>query len=148
MRKILLSLAAASAALISASPAAAQYYPQQRYGYGRMVTVWSAFESRLDNVRRSLGGVRPDRAYGLAAEANRLDRQVRFAARTNASAYEVRELDARITQLERRVSWLSRGYGNRGYDSYDGSYGYRDRRDHTDDGYQGRWNGDGDRANN
>ena len=147
MRKIF--LAATSAALISASPVAAQYYPQPRsYGYGRMVTVWTAFENRLDNVRRSLGGVRPDRAYGLAAEANRLDRQVRFAASNNASAYEVRELDARISQLERRASWVSRGYGTRGYDSYDGSYGYRDRPDYADHGHQARSNGDDDRDNN
>src|SRR5207244_791698 len=37
MRKIVLSLAAAGAALVVASPAAAQYYPQpqqQPYGYG------------------------------------------------------------------------------------------------------------------
>ena len=35
MRKIVLSIAAAGAALIAASPAAAQYFPQpQPYGYG------------------------------------------------------------------------------------------------------------------
>ena len=149
MRKILLSLAATSAALISASPVAAQYYPQPRsFGYGRMVTVWGAFESRLDNVRRSLDRVRPGRAYTIAAEANRLDRQVRFAARNSASPYEVRELDARISQLERRVGWASRRYGYNGYNSYDGSYGYRDRRDYADHDRQDRWNGDDDRDNN
>jgi hypothetical protein len=112
-----------------------------------MVTVWGAFERRLDNVRRSLDRVGPDRAYALAAEANRLDRQVRFAARNNANPYEVRELDARISQLERRVGWASRRYGYNGYNSYDGSYGYRERRDYADHGRQDRWNGD-DRDNN
>ena len=34
MRKLIISLAAAGAALAFASPAAAQYYPQQNYGYG------------------------------------------------------------------------------------------------------------------
>ena len=34
MRSVVLSLAAAGAALAVASPAAAQYYPTQPYGYG------------------------------------------------------------------------------------------------------------------
>ena len=139
MRKILLSLAATGVAFIAASPAAAQYYPQPpSYAHGRMVTVWGSFESRLDSVRRSLNGVRPDRAYRLAADANRLDREVRFAARNNASAYEVRKLDVRISQLERRVGRAGRGYGYNGYNSYDGSDGYRDPRDYADHDRQGR----------
>lgn len=148
MRKIALPLAALGAALIAASPVAAQYHPQSQsygygYGYNKTVTVWAALERRLDNVRRSLGGIRPDRAYALASETNRLDRQVRFAARNNLGAYEVRRLDARIGKLERRFGWASRGGG---YNSYDGKYGNYGQREYSDHDRQGRWNGDDSRG--
>ena len=68
MRKIVLSIAVAGAALIAASPAAAQYYPQpqpygygaQPYGYGQQNGYgfqgnWGQFralQARLNNVER------------------------------------------------------------------------------------------------
>lgn len=140
MRKFMFATLGGASILAAATPAVAQYYPQS-YGYnapvrGRMVTVWGAFERRLENVRRELGGVRPDRAYRLAAEADRLDRQLRFAARNNADAYLVRDLDARIGQLERRVG-ASRGGGYSWYNSNDrneGDQGWHGYSDHDRDG--------------
>lgn len=148
MRKLIFATLGGASIALAATPAAAQNY-RQGYGYNgyahhETVTVWVAFERRLENVRRSLGGVRPDRAYRLASEANRLDRQIRFAARSNVGAYEVRNLDARMGQLERRVAWASRGYGyngTNGYNSNDGSRGYYDRRQYSDHDRQGPGDG-------
>lgn len=155
MRKLIFAALGAASVVAAATPAAAQYYGQGygsngygRYGYGsnRMVTVWGSLANRLDNVRRSLSGVRPDRAHSLASEANRLDRQVRFASRNNADPFEVRDLENRVGQLERRVAWASRGDGYNRYNSYDGNYGYRDQRRYFNQDREDRWNGN-DRNN-
>lgn len=147
MRKLVFTALGAASVVLAASPAAAQYYGQgysynghngyNGYnGYGRTGTVWSTLERRLDNVRRSLGGVRPDRAYALSSEANRLDRQIRYAARSNVSGFAARDLATRVSQLERRVAWASRDYG---YNRNDRYHGY------SDQDQQGRWDGNRDR---
>ena len=98
MRKIVLSVAAAGAALIAASPAAAQYYPQpQSYGYGQpyggygtnngygFQNNWGqvrALQARIDRVEWQIN--RFDRynrigdrgADRLRDEANRIERRL------------------------------------------------------------------------
>src|SRR4051794_41766572 len=77
MRKIILSLAAAGAALVAASPAAAQYYPQPQpapyayghngYGHGNWGMVRN-LQVRIDNVQRQIARLdRRDRIGGRAA---------------------------------------------------------------------------------
>ena len=66
MRKMILSLAAAGAALVAASPAAAQYYPQPQpvpygyngygngYGFNNNWGQVRALQMRVDNVERQI----------------------------------------------------------------------------------------------
>ena len=152
MRKVLLSLAAAGTALVIAAPAAAQYYPQRgapygnAYGYNGYGNGYNDYgavrtlQNRLNNVMRSLGGVRPDRAEQIRAEAFQIDRRLRMAARNGLNPYEAQRLDQQVNQLERRLQYASnRGYGrNNGYNQYNGYNGYDRDRDGRDD----RWEDD------
>src|SRR4051794_41908575 len=95
MRKIILSLAAAGAALVAASPAAAQYYPQPQpapyayghngYGQGNWGMVRN-LQVRIDNVQRQIARLdRRDRIGGRPAdrplgEADRDERRPRERA--------------------------------------------------------------------
>ena len=138
MRKIVLSLAAAGAALVAASPAAAQYYPQPQptpygynngYGYnGYNQGNWGMVRSlrvRLENIERQINRLdRRDRIGGRSAdrlreEANNLERRLRDRARGGLDAREAGELTYRIQRLEQRVqvamSGRYGGYGNNGY---------------------------------
>lgn len=145
MRKVVLGILAAGSALAIATPAAAQYY--QPYGngyngYGRGYNSYghaSTLERRLGNVMRSLGGVRPDRAQQIRAEAYNIDRQLRYSMRNGLNPYEAHAIDVRIGRLEQRLQYAS-GYGRNGYSRYSGYRGeYRDRdRDGRDD----RWEDD------
>ncbi len=146
MRKVLLSLAAAGAALAVATPAAAQYYPQgygrggypegygqggYGYGYGNYGEV-RALQARIDSIehqirildRRDI--IRDDSADRLKDEANRLENRLHRAARYGLNGYEANDIQMRIARLEQRVQYAS---ANR-YGRY-GGYGYRG---HGDDG--------------
>jgi hypothetical protein len=161
MRKFVLGALAAGAGIAVATPAVAQYY--QPYGYGRSGygyngsgynNAWaqtSGLERRLQNVMRSLDGVRPDRAQQIRAEAYNIDRQLRYSMRNGLSPYEAHAIDVRIGRLEQRLQYASgygrgrygysgyNGYnGSNGYNSYNGEYGHRDR-DRDD-----RWEDDRD----
>jgi hypothetical protein len=151
MRKILLSLATAGAALAVATPAAAQYYPAQPYGgyapygYGDYGQV-RALHARIDRMERHIN--RLDRynaipnglAYRLRDEARRLEYRLNSSARYGLNPYEANDIQRRVARLEQRVQYASANrygrYGN-GYNSYNG-YGYYDG-----DG-RGRWDGDRD----
>jgi hypothetical protein len=151
MRKLVLSLAAAAAALVIASPAAAQYYPQpQAYGgygyngygnnnYGQV----RALQARIDAVqyRISQFGRYGGRGHTerLREESRSIERQLHQAARGGLNPYEMNQIQVRIAQLEQRIQY---GMGNRngGYGRYDqnGGYGhYGDR--------GGNWSHDGER---
>lgn len=150
MRKVLISLAAAAGTLVIAAPAAAQYYGQpqgygQRYGYGygqnRGYSNWGAvntLQRRIDNVERSLGGVRRDQVGRIAAEANALERRLHFAERNGLSRHEAHALDVEVGRLEQHLGWAS---VNRGYDRHDRYDRYDDRGDHRG---HGRWERDDD----
>ena len=172
MRKIVLSIAAAGAALIAASPAAAQYYPQpqsygyggqpygygQQYGYGFQNNYGQirTLQARLNNVERQINRLdRRDRigdrsADRLRYEANRLEQRLRYSARGGLNPYEMRDIEVRIAQLEQRVQYsLANGYGRYGYGNGYNGYAYADRDgDGRDDAIEHqRWhqNHEGDR---
>lgn len=127
MRKIVLSIAAAGAALVAASPAAAQYYPGQpapygnAYGYQNNWGQVRALQVRIDNVERQINRLdRRDRirdrsADRLRDEANRIEDRLHRSARNGLNPYEMRDIQVRIARLEQQVQYsLANGYGRRG----------------------------------
>jgi hypothetical protein len=136
MRKFVLSLAVAGAALAFATPAAAQYYPQpprpygyNGYGYNGIGQV-RALQARINAVENQIrrldrrDAIRDKRADRLKHDANRIEKRLRRAARYGLNPREANDIQARIARLEQRVQYaVGNGYG-RGH-----SYGY-DRRDH------------------
>jgi hypothetical protein len=153
MRKIILSIAAAGAALAVASPASAQYYPapvSAPYGYGYngyngyngygYNNGWGqirSLQARIDNVERQINRLdRRDRigdrgADRLREEADRIERRLHERARGGLNPNEARDIDFRIARLEQRVQYaMNDRYGRYGY-------GYGDRDD--------RWDRDHDR---
>ena len=149
MRKVLMSFAAAGTALAFATPAAAQYFPGQPYGYGAPYgnalgygnygTIRS-LQARINNVERQINRLdRRDRirdrtADRLRNEANRIERRLRLAARNGLNPYEMNDIQRRISRLEQQVNFsLSNRFG-RGWNSNNGYYD-RDR-DGRDDRYE------------
>jgi hypothetical protein len=166
MRKLIVSLAAAGAALAFATPAAAQYYPQQQpygqpygqpgygapygnaYGYNNYGQVRS-LQVRLNAIERQINQLdRRDRirdrtADGLRKEANRIERRLRSAGRNGLNPREANDIQIRIARLEQQVRYsLGNRYGRNGYNGYgNNGYGntgqYVDRdRDGRDDRYE------------
>ena len=152
MRKIVLSVAAAGAALIAASPAAAQYYPQPQpapYGYNNgynngygnngygFQNNWGqvrALQARIDRIEWQINRLdRRDRigdrsADRLRDEANRIERRLHERARGGLDPREMYDIQARIAGLEQRVQYsLANGYGRDG--DRDDRWGHRDRDD-------------------
>ena len=160
MRKFVISLAAATAALAVASPAAAQYYPQAQpygyngyngyngYGYNGYGQV-RALQQRIDVLQNRLRhvGVRGKSAQRLREESRSLERRLHYAARNGLNPYEVNDIANRITRLEQRVAYTTqRGqgryagynrYDHNGYDGYyrDDDHDY-DRGHHRDDDHR------------
>jgi len=148
MRKLVLSLAAAGAALVVASPAAAQYYPAPQYNgyngyngyahnnYGEV----RALQARIDSVEyqiRSLDRrdvIRDHSADRLREEADGIEHRLHRAARYGLNGYEARDIEVRIARLEQRVNYaVANRYGRYGY-GYNGRYGDGDHdRDHDRD---------------
>ncbi len=175
MRKIVLSLAAAGAALVVATPAAAQFYPQpqqQPYGYGGQPYGGGyggygfnnygqvrALQARIDRVEWQIN--RLDRRDGRSAdrlryEANRIEDRLRRAARGGLNPYEANDIQNRIARLEQRVQFArANGYGGNGYNGYGGYNGYNrqfvdrdgDGRDDNDEHERWHEQHDGDRDN-
>ena len=164
MRKFVLSLAAAGAALAFASPAAAQYYPGpygapygNAYGYNNYGQVRS-LQFRLNAIQRQINRldsrdrISEREARRLRHESRNIERRLYRAARYGLNPYEANDINRRIAFLEQRVQYAV-GYGwNRygrryGWNNW-GGYGYYADRD--DDRYERdheRWheNHDGDR---
>jgi hypothetical protein len=157
MRKVLISLAAAGAALAIATPAAAQYYPGQygapygnAYGYNNNWGQVRSLQVRINAVERQINvldrrdRIRDRSADRLRDEANSIERRLRHAARDGLNPYEARDIQVRIARLEQRVQYsLARGYGRNGYNNgygyngYGNNGGYSDRdRDGRDDRYE------------
>jgi len=152
MRKVLISLAAAGAALAIATPAAAQYYPGQygapygnAYGYNNNWGQVRSLQVRINAVERQINvldrrdRIRDRSADRLRDEANSIERRLRHAARDGLNPYEAQDIQVRIARLEQRVQYsLARGYGRYGYNNgYGNNGGYYDRdRDGRDDRYE------------
>ena len=154
MRKLMISLATAGAALAVATPAAAQYYPGQPYGYGAPYGNAYGYNNygqvrslqvRLNAIERQINRLdRRDRigdntADRLRREANRIERRLRLAARNGLNPYEMNDIRVRIARLEQRVNFslsnrFGRGYNN-GYGYDNGGYHDRDR-DGRNDRYE------------
>ncbi len=148
MRKFVISLAAAGAALAIATPAAAQYYPGQQYGapYGNAYGYNNnghirSLQVRIDRLQRQISQL--DRrniltnreARRLRDESRDLERRLYSNARNGLSPREAQNIEYRIARLEQRIRYEAtdgRRFGNNGYNS-----GYYDRdRDGRDDRYE------------
>ena len=111
MRKIVLSLAAAGAALLIASPAAAQYHPrpQPAYGYNNGFGMAQSLQVRIDNIQRQINRLdRRDRigdnsADRLRDEARDIERRLHKRARGGLDNREAGEVAYRVQRLEQRV---------------------------------------------
>jgi opacity protein-like surface antigen len=143
MRKVLISLAAAGAALVVASPAAAQDYPQpQPYAYGNGYNGYGhnnyaynnyggvrALQARVDALQWQIKSLdRRDRirdrsADRLRDEAKSIEHRLHRAERYGLNPYEANDIQARLARLEQRVQYAASRYGRYG----NGHYG--DRRD-------------------
>jgi hypothetical protein len=163
MRKLIISLAAAGSVLAIATPAAAQYYPQQQpygqqygygqqpygnaYGYNNNYGQVRSLQVRINMVERQINQLdRRDRirnhtADRLRDEANRIERRLRSASRNGLNGYEANDIQIRIVRLEQQVRYsLANNYGRNGY-GYNGygnnGYNNYDRdRDGRDDRYE------------
>ena len=145
MRKIVLSVAAAGAALIAASPATAQYYPQPQpapYGYNNGYNGYNngfrdnwgevrALQARIDNVERQIGRldrrdvIRGRSADRLLREASKIDRRLRERARGGLDPREAGDIQYRIQRLEQQVQVALNDRGGRWGDR-DDRWGHRD----------------------
>ena len=145
MRKIVLSVAAAGAALIAASPAAAQYYPQPQpapYGYNHGYNGYNngfrgnwgevrALQTRIDNVERQIARldrrdvIRGRSADRLLREASKIDRRLRERARGGLDPREAGDIQYRIQRLEQQVQVALNDRGGR-YGDRDDRWGHRD----------------------
>lgn len=145
MRKLILSLAAAGAALAVASPASAQYYGGQPYSYGQgygqgygyngygynNYGQMRALQARIDAVQSQIyrmsryGGMRG--ADRLREESRQIERRLHNAERYGLNPYEANDIQMRIARLEQRVQYASANrygrYGN-GYNGYNNGYSY------------------------
>jgi hypothetical protein len=151
MRKFVLSLAAAGAALAVASPAAAQYYPGpygapygNAYGYNNFGQV-RALQVRLNAIERQINRLDRRNRVGdreadrLRREADRIENRLHGAARGGLNPYEFNDIQRRIAVLEQRVQYAVNNGWNRYGSRYgwNGNYGYSDRdRDGRDDRYE------------
>ena len=166
MRKLIISLAAAGSVLAIATPAAAQYYPQQQpFGYGGQPYGGQEYgnaygynnnnygqvrslQVRINAVERQINQLdRRDRIRNGAADrlrdqANSLERRLRHAARDGMSYREANDIQIRLARLEQQVRYSvannygRNGYNNNGYNNYDRDRDGRDDRYEDDQGYR------------
>ena len=130
MRKLLVSVAVAAAAL-SAVPAAAQYRGDDRGWDHRSDRGWDRrgpdrravqqLLSRLDRVEERIdrsarrGIISRREAFALQRQANHLRQEIRFAGRNGLSGREFGELHGRVNRLEQRLRFERRDRDGRSY---------------------------------
>lgn len=151
MRKLIVSLAVAGAAVAFAAPAAAQYYPGQygapygnAYGYNSNYGQVRSLQARINMVERQINQLdRRDRirdraADRLRSDANKLERRLQRAARDGMSFREANDIQIRLSRLEQQVRYsVANNYGRNGYNGYNNGYANYDRdRDGRDDRYE------------
>ena len=134
MRKFIVSLAAAGAALAFATPASAQYYPQPAYGYGygyapraygygyATGAIARSMEARLAGIRAQVrdlsmrGRISFSKARSLDSQARSLQRNIHARAWNGIDPRERYNLERSIARLEQRVqiaAMRGRHYGPR-----------------------------------
>lgn len=147
MRKVILSLAAAGAALVVAGPASAQVFQQPQgyaYGYHNNYGQVRALQARVDAIqwqikrldRRNV--IRDRSADRLIQDSRQIERRLRNAARHGLNPYEAQDVHMRIARLEQRLQIVLQRQMHRGNGYYrDGRYDRdddrRDRRDRYGD---------------
>ena len=157
MRKFVISVAVAGAALVAASPASAQYYPQpQPYGYGAPYghaygyqNNWGQVRSlqvRVDRIQRELvrlvrvRAISRDEFRNRNEDARDIERRLRrdFRDGRGLNGNEIYGIERRIARLEQRIARDTRDGNRWGYNGYNGQYGqYIDRdRDGRNDRYE------------
>lgn len=127
MRKLLISVAAAGAALVAAAPATAQYYGGQPYGYGQGYNGYGY--GNRPQLQRELQQIR-FQADNLGRQGRLTNREARDLYGDIASAERslYRADDPRdVWNVQRRITRLR--YELRRYADYDYGYGRRDRDD-------------------
>ncbi len=123
MRKLLVSVAVATAAL-AAVPAAAQY--QDRHwddrGYGHHRMNWQALsdlrrdlariEDRIDRSARR-GMISRREAFGLRREADRIENRLQRASRGGLSGREFAQLRVDVNRLRQHLQFERRDFDRR-----------------------------------
>ena len=143
MRKFVLSIAAAGAAIAFATPAAAQYYPAPQgygYGYGQNYNYGQvrSLQVRINNLQRRIARldsrdrISEREARRLRNDARELERRLHFAARNGLHPVEAQRIEFRLARLEQRLFRDARD--GRRWGGYDNRGGWIDRdRDGRDD---------------
>lgn len=124
MRKFLISLALASAAL-GAVPAAAQFHQGrpgwQDNGWERMRPRVEALQRSLDRVEQRIQfslqrrAISPREAYGMRREANDIRVSINRRGRNGISEREFFNLQARVNRLQARLRMERRDNDRRPY---------------------------------
>ena len=136
MRKFLLGTAIAASALTAvASPAAAQYYPQQQYGYSQGYNQgyghnqgYNGYQNRgdarfliarVDQIRQQIrlldrrNALSNQEAYRLDVEALQLRNAIRQSAYNGVDQREQWQFQRQLQRLEQRVSYNATDRNNR-----------------------------------
>jgi len=168
MRTFLISAATALAAVTAASPAAAQYYPQQNNGYGYQQGYQNGYNQpqygygnqyqdqqglirsyliRADQLRQrverndSRDRISERESYRLRGAAIDLQQRTRAYARNGLNNSERRDLDVRFAQLQQALRYERRD--ERGYGYNNGHQGYyQDRRENNHERHDRKEHGD------
>ena len=152
MRKIVISLAVAGAALVAASPASAQFYPQPGYGapygnaYGHHNNGFRnvrALQVRVDRIQRDLvrlvraRAISPNEFRNRQEDARDIERRLRhdFRDGRGLNGNEIYGIERRIARLEQRIARDTRDGNRWGHNGYEGHYADRDR-DGRNDRYE------------
>ena len=172
MRTMILTLAAAGAAVAAAAPASAQFYPAQApYGYAQQQgygTNWlfnfrdqryaRMMQDRVQRIRhdiRQMGAMRilsRSEVRDLDREAVAVEQRIWRYSRNGVSINDARKIDNRVRRLEDRVmreanDWNRRPgvrrYNPYNYNKYYDNYrGDRNYRDRDRDGRNDRYEDD------
>ena len=142
MRKFIITAALATATIVAAAPASAQWarpVPQgNAYGYNNHGQV-RRLEARVDNLRRQIrqldrrGVLSRGEAARLSEDARELDRRINALSRNGFSYRDRMQVEQRIARLEQRLQ----------RDAYDGRRGgYANPVDRDRDGRDDRYEDD------
>ena len=152
MRNVMISLATAAAALVVATPASAQYFPQpqgypqggqgQGYAYGGWHNSGQAraLKARIDGIQRQIyvldrRNILSDReARRLMQDSRELERRLRIVRQNGLHPQERYDIERRLARLERRLFRDARD-GNR-WGNGSNQHGYDRDRDGRDDRYE------------